>query len=819
MLGILHKDFRPKANPNAIVQHGPIRFTVLTAKLLRMEYNPDEEFEDRPTQVFWYREFPVPEFSSKKHAQKIVLETDALILEYKAQDLGFHESTLQVKLKNSGLIWKYGQENNTNLKGTVRTLDQVNGATLLNNGLISRTGWAVIDDSESLVFNEDGWLAMRSTHPNAKDLYFFGYGQDFTDCIVDFQKLSGSVPILPRFALGNWWSRYWAYHQDELLKLMQEFHERDVPLSVCIVDMDWHITDTGNESSGWTGYTWNPELFPEPNHFLDELHHLGLKTALNLHPASGIYPHEAQYEAMAQRMGIDPETKQPIPFDIANPDFAEAYFDILHHPLEDIGVDFWWLDWQQGSKTSVEGLDPLFWLNHLHFYDRTRNGVTRPFIFSRWGGLGGHRYPIGFSGDTYVTWETLHFQPYFTATAANVGYGWWSHDIGGHMGGVEDPELYLRWVQYGVFSPILRLHSTNNPFHERKPWGFDAETFIQAKKALKLRHALIPYLYTAAWRNHKDGILPIRPMYHLHPENASAYNCPNEYTFGSELIAAPFTLPRDENTRLSRQVVWLPEGHWFDFFTGEVFQGEGWHAIYGQLDKTPVFARAGAIIPMEQTAACSGISLPDALTINIFPGANNTYQLYEDDGETLAYEDGEFALSTFKQTWSPTQIVFEIAPVEGKTDLIPVDRTFKLIFFAIYEPEEILIRKGNKIINTEWYYSKDAHQLVIPELRLPDHANLMVELSHPENLLLQINSKRAQLEKMLKMFKMNTAVKLSFHNKLDEFMTNPMLLKDYADRMTETQLLALVETWLGYQPEKISDDSHEAFQKIINMIY
>ena len=143
-------------------------------------------------------------------------------------------------------------------------------------------------------------------------------------------------------------------------------------------------------------------------HLNSWLHEQGLRTALNLHPAKGIYPHEAQYEEMAEWMGIDPSTQQPIPFDIADPHFMEGYFKILHHSYESPspsgrgargeGVDFWWMDWQQGKKSQVEGLDPLWMLNHLHFHDLGRDGRKRPFVFSRWGGLGNHRYPIGFSG-------------------------------------------------------------------------------------------------------------------------------------------------------------------------------------------------------------------------------------------------------------------------------------------------------------------------------------------------------------------------------------------------------------------------------------
>jgi len=811
--------FQPAADPAAIVRMGPYRFTVLTSKLLRMEFNPDGLFEDRPTQVVWYRELPVPAFTQSINEDSIHIETEHLLLKSSIRDSGFHPGSLQIELKDSGYIWEFGQENKANLLGTVRTLDQVDGDIPLNSGLLSRNGWSLVDDSDSLVFNDVGWLETRDRSSELKDLYFFGYGIEFTECLIDFQKLSGRVPILPRFALGNWWSRYWKYTQDELLRLMGDFRRHQVPFSVCIVDMDWHIVDTGNESSGWTGYTWNNNLFPDPQSFLNEIHDLGLRTALNLHPASGVYPHEEKYETMARRMNINPDSQEPVRFDIANPNFTKAYFEVLHHPLEALGVDFWWLDWQQGTESTMEGLDPLFWLNHIHFYDRSRDGKTRPFIFSRWGGLGSHRYPIGFSGDTFVTWDTLQFLPYFTATAANVGYGWWSHDIGGHMGGVEEPELYLRWVQYGVFSPILRLHSTNNPYHERRPWGYDAETERLSSDALRLRHSLIPYLYTAAWRNFKDGTSPIRPLYHLYPEITDAYICPNEYTFGSELIAAPFTSPSDAHTRLSRQVIWLPEGDWFDFFTGQYYEGNGWHVIYGGLDRIPVFAKAGAIVPLGPFVDWGGVDLPNILNINIFPGADNSFSLYEDDGETLDYEKGNYALTEFKQIWNNTRTEFSISPAKGEPHIIPENRIYRLVFSALEEPESINAKIDGEKTAIDWQYDKSDHKITLTDIVLPSTSELKVEILSEPGLLYSNDYKQDTLKHMLKDFRLNSYTKDKFSQELDDFMTNPMMLVNYSDRMEQSHLLALVEAWLGKQTEKISDDPEEAFHKIINMIY
>ena len=161
--------------------------------------------------------------------------------------------------------------------------------------------------------------------------------------------------------------------------------------------------------------------------------------------------------------------------DFTNRKLLEGYFKYVYEKIEKKdGVDFWWIDWQQGTNTAIPGLDPLWMLNHYHtIHSQKKDG--KGLIFSRYAGPGSHRYPVGFSGDTVITWESLDFQPYFTATASNIGYGWWSHDIGGHMMGYKNDELALRWLQLGVFSPIMRLHSTCCEFNGKEPWRYRKE--------------------------------------------------------------------------------------------------------------------------------------------------------------------------------------------------------------------------------------------------------------------------------------------------------------------------------------------------------
>ena len=675
--------FLPIANPSAVITAKNVRFTVLTDRLIRLEYSKMNSFEDRPSQAFWYREQSVPAFKKTVTDSFIEIETDFLHLKYQITARGFTGKTLSITLKQTGVTWQYGMRQTDNLKGTARTLDGVGGTTRLENGLLSRSGWAVMDDSETLVFNETGWLeprphkklkVLKSFRVSQKDLYFFGYGTDYAACLRDFTNIAGKIPMIPRYILGNWWSRYWAYTQNELQALMEDFRLNETPLSVCIIDMDWHITKTGNTSDGWTGYTWNRELFPDPNGFIRWLHEQGLRTALNLHPARGIHPHEQQYEAMAKWMNVDPSTKRPIPFDIADPHFMEGYFDILHHPYEKDGVDFWWMDWQQGKKSKIPGLDPLWMLNHLHYYDLGRDGRKRPFVFSRWGGLGNHRYPIGFSGDTLVRWSALAFQPRFTATAANVAYGWWSHDIGGHMFKDGTPELYLRWVQFGIFSPIFRLHSTKKAALDRRPWGKPERIFHAARDAMQLRHALIPYIYSMAWRAHQTGVSLVTPMYYADMSDASVFDAQDQYYFGSEFFVAPILTASDAGTTAAVRKVWYPAGTWFNFFTGEQITGGAWRDVTAELEDIPVYAKAGAIVPLAPKVGWGGIENPTELDIYIFPGADNKFDLYEDDGETTDYQRGKYAITCFELK----DDTFTIHPAQGDLSVVPAQRTYRI---------------------------------------------------------------------------------------------------------------------------------------------
>jgi len=687
------------ANPHNLVSVDRARFTVLTDRMIRLEWAEDGIFEDLATLAVAHRDTPPVEFTTRKTRNRLTLQTGACTLTYRRDDKPFSKSNLEIRFRLNGktVTWWPGKKDRKNLKGTAQTLDGVNGSTVrkiipvdekdpdrpilwqsrdknviwqgdmtavpLCDGLVSRNGWAVVDESSSVVLDPDlcDWQPwVRERHPGLRrDLYFLGYGHAYKNALRDAQHVFGRQPLPPRYALGYWYSRYWAYTDKELQRLVEDFDTMGLPLDVLVIDMDWH-------KLGWTGYSWDRDFFPDPEGLLKWLHRKGVKITLNLHPAEGVYDFEDAFPDMVREMGLssrdiprldkrnhhlyelldrDPEQARHIPLDVCDPVYMRAYFKCLHHPLENAGVDFWWMDWQQGARGSrYPNLDTLPWINELHWRDQeSHHPGKRPLNFSRFGGLGAGRMPVGFSGDTHVTWESLAFQPWFTATAANVLFGSWSHDIGGHMLGTLTPELYTRWIQFGVYSPVLRTHTSKDTECERRIFHFpDPHRGVMADM-MKRRYELVPYIYGEMRKTWDTGLSLLRPLYYDHPEENNAYRFKNQYLFGDDMLVAPITRPLEDKDEMAPASIWLPPGDWFDLATGALETGGRILKRRYVLEETPVFARAGAVIPeQEEVRRLTHKAYPHPV-FRIVAGKSGSGILYEDDGATTAWKDGASA--------------------------------------------------------------------------------------------------------------------------------------------------------------------------------
>ena len=738
----------PAANPKASVTASQVRFTVLTPQLIRMEWSKDGTFEDRASLVFVNRNLPVPGFSTREEGGWTILQTDKLVLRYRKGSGQFQADNLQVifNINGKSVTWHPGIEDKGNLGGTIRTLDGVKGSTSLESGLLSREGWVVVDDSERPLFDgsEWSWVLPRSKDER-QDWYMFAYGHDYKKALYDFTLVAGKIPMPPRFAFGFWWSRYWAYTDQEFKDLVHEFEAYDVPLDVLVIDMDWHLTfnqrwhkqrlDQAGQTLGWTGYTWDRNFFPDPDAFLAWCEKQGLKTPLNLHPASGIQPHEEHYPEMARAMDVDPATKKYVPFDIVDKKFAKNYLDLVIRPLEKQGVDFWWLDWQQWGTTRIPGVTPTWWLNYVFFTDMERKNQNRPLLFHRWGGLGNHRYQIGFSGDVVSVWESLAFQPYFTATAANVGYGYWSHDIGGHMPGTEPPELYTRWIQWGIFSPIVRTHTTKNPASERRIWAYPPEYFLMMRDAILLRYAMVPYIYTAARQTYEGGISICRPMYYDYPDQKEAYDFKDQYLFGGDLLVAPVTAPVSADSLLTTKSIWIPEGTWIEWFTGKHVRGPAVLERHFALDEIPVYVKAGSIIPMQPKMKNTHEKPVDPLILTIFPGNKGATRVYEDQGNSLDYQRDQYSWTNVAFSVPDGRTLnVAISPAEGTYRGMQSKRGYQLQLPGWWPPEEILcngtpIPFARDAQSVGWRYEGDKFMAVVtlPSFGLNEKVEVVVK--------------------------------------------------------------------------------------------
>lgn len=657
---------------NLIIKGNDYRFTVITNSLIRIEYDPLSKFEDRKTTTVINRDFSTPEAKViKNHNHHIIeIDTDSFHLYYDGGK--FTADSLYVDIKKAQELhvsrWYFNSDNaegNNNLKGTARTLDRSNGPIPLANGIMSRDGYSYLDDSNSFVYEEkDNKFVTRRN--NIIDGYLFIYGLDYQRELQDFYKLTGPTPLIPRFALGNWWSRYYPYTQNEYQKLIEKFDQKRIPISVSVLDMDWHRTDDvpAKYGSSWTGFSWNKKLFPDHQKLLQWLHKDGKSVTLNLHPADGIRAFEDQYPTVAKDMHLDPSTKEAASFDMENPAFRHAYFNDVLHPLEKEGVDFWWIDWQQGHAKVENKLDPLWLLNFYQYQDSKKEHANRALILSRYAGPGSHRYPLGFSGDTVISWKSLDFQPYFTSTAANIGYTWLSHDIGGHMRGSFDGELSTRWLQFGVFSPITRLHSSNNLFSGKEPWNFRLDYEQIQENFLRLRTKLVPYIDTANYLTHKKGIPLVKPVYYDYPKENEAYVVKNEYFFGSQMLVSPITQPQDDITQAGHTKVWLPKGEWIDYFNQLLYQGNTVLDVYRSISQIPVFVRKGSLIISNPNYMDSLNKLPHELMVEVFPGRNCDYELIENMKGHTAKTKFKWDEQSQNLTWT----------CEDSYNLLPKDR-------------------------------------------------------------------------------------------------------------------------------------------------
>lgn len=674
------------ADSKSIIQGQKYRITILTESLVRLEYNEEGIFENHPTEFILQRNMPVPKFEVKESPTSIEISTSRFKLSY-IKEKSFEGTkmnpmaNLRIELKGTNQIWYYHHPEARTLAAPGFSID-LHGKAKYLKSLYSLDGFVSIDDSKSLLIEEGG--TFKNRNENGIDTYVFLYGKDFNTCLRDYFSLTGKPSLLPRYALGNWWSRNTAYTDEMLNQLVEQFDRNEIPLSIVLLNHDWHIREYEKEKNLQTGFTFNPNYFKEPTTLIQNFHSKGIRLGLSVNPSEGLYPYDTYYQTAKTYIVTD--ERGVIPFQVLDPKLLDIYLKLCIHPLDNMGIDFYSLDIENTNNSKN-----LWLLNHYHFYDMSRDYKRRPMILSKNSLVAAHRYPVQYSGKTVVSWNTLRQIPFFNASATNIGVSFVSHDIGGYYKGTEDNELYTRFVQLGTFSPILKFGSDGGKYYKREPWKWGVKTHQIVKDYLLLRHRLIPYLYTEAYEYYQNSKPLITPLYYKFPDLYDDELYKNEYYFGRELFVAPIVSKKDYIMDRVIHRIFMPEGVWYDFVTGKKFLGGKKYVAFFKDDEYPVYAKEGSILVLGNNEILNDTTPPKHLEIQIFPGKNNAYTLYEDDGLSDLYKKGFYIKTHIDYNYLPNNYTVIVRAIEGKSGIIPEKRKYTFRFRNTKESKSVSV--------------------------------------------------------------------------------------------------------------------------------
>ena len=747
---------KAKSDKKAIIQGEKYRISLISERIVRLEYSPEGKFNDKPTQLVKKRNIGLPDFSVRQDTNLVEISTKYFILTYvkERQFVGSAvdpmrnlKISLQSRDRDRNKDWYVGHAEARNMLGNMVGVD-VNIPKQLQKGIYSLDGFSSIDDSMGKIIMEDGTLA--DPIPNHTDIYVFMYDRDFKQALFDYFKMTGAPALIPRYALGNWWSRNTVYDDEKIHDLIRKFEKLKIPLSVMLFDHDWHIRNTKDYHDLKGGYTFNNSLIKDPKKMIEEFHKRGIRVALCVNPTEEIYQHETYYKQASEFLGITDSSL--IKFDPLNPKYLDVLFKMFLHPLEALGVDFFWND-----STGDMDVTKLWALNHYMYLDSGRSTDKRPMLLARGSIYAPHRYPVLYGGSSEVSWEALKNLPFLYLNAANIGVSWWSHDVAGNHGGIEDGELYVRYVQLSTFSPILRFHGARGPYYKKEPWLWDVKTERIAIDYLRLRHRLIPYLYTEAYNYTRAGTPLIQPFYYnyMWVYDDSLYR--NQYYFGSQLLVCPILDKKDQTMNRTIHRFFIPDGIWYDFVTGKKFPGNKKYISFFKESDYPVFAHAGSIIPLSNRSDYNNIGLPTDLEIQIFPGVSNTYTMYEDDGVTSLYREGYYLKTSIDYNYLRNNYTVIIRSIDGKSGIVPERRNYKLVFRNTKQAESVTIFFNADRMSSENYI--DGNDFVVEIKEVPTIGQLTVNCKGKDIEIDAVRLINDDVNEILMDLKINTYLK------------------------------------------------------------
>lgn len=657
-------------NQKNIVRGDKYRFSILSPRLIRIEYNKDNIFEDRATSLVVKRNFGDVSFTTSQTDLTLTIITEYFTLTY-IKSSPITSKNLKVVINGTDREWYPGHKEIRNLGSINYSLEYLDNNLKLDKGLYSFDGFSLLDDSHNFIIENDMFLPRDNT---TVDLYLFVYNNDLGLCLQDYFNLTGYPPMIPRYALGSWWYKNDPYNMYDIDDLIKKFNDNHIPISVFLLGNKWHNT-TEN-------FSYDRSLFDQ-NILYKYYQSKKQKFGLTINPELPIYQNDPLYNSF---QGVLNNYHNYLSFIPLNNNTISAYLNTVVNNLKSTGINLFNIDYY--NEADKQG---LFLLNHYHYVIANLNELG--IILSRNPGIAPHRYPIIYSGRTKVSWDTLKVLPTYNNSAANLGISWHAHAIGGYYGGIEDDELYLRYIQFGVFNPILILAGDTGKYYKREPWKWNQINLSVIREYMQLRNKLIPYIYNEGYTYHQYGVPIIQPLYYKYPKIYDEPNYVNQYFFGSKIMISPIVKKKNHEMNRVVQRIFIPNGIWYDYTSGKKFAGNKYYVNFYKDEDYPIFVKEGSIIPMSLDDTTD---VPKNMEIQIFPAENGlygSYELYEDDGISLN-RNQNYLITKMNLDKVDNGYKFTMKRKDGNFNIS--NRNYLLRFRNMKSPSKVIVKYQNK---------------------------------------------------------------------------------------------------------------------------
>jgi alpha-D-xyloside xylohydrolase len=587
--------------------------------------------------------------------------------------------------------------------------------------MVSSKGYGIYwnNDSRSRFNNKfANYLYVSSEVADVIDYYFI-YGPDLDKVVAGYRDLTGQAPMFGRWAYGFWQCKNRYKSQDEILGVAKKYRDLHIPVDDIV--QDWFWWNRKGE------FVFNKN-YPDPKAMVDQLHKDHFHLMLSIWPF--FEPGSTNYDYMDKQGWFVDKFKYAKPpyhtdamavYDATNPEARKFYWSEINKALFSIGIDAWWMDTTEpetegqednillghklaaGSGNRYVNVFPLMDTGAVYDGQRSASDKKRVYILSRSAFSGEQRNSVtAWSGDINSDFFSYRRQIPAGLNFALSGIPYWTTDIGGFVfGSPTDPafrELFVRWFQFGTFSPVLRVHGTRNP-DENELWSYGPD----AQKILvnfdTLRYRMLPYIYSLAWKTTSEGYTPMRPLVMDFRTDERAQNIGDQFMFGPAFLVSPVTEPAATTRQL-----YLPDAKWYDFWSGAPVAGGRMMAAPAPIDRLPLYIRAGSILPLGPDMEWSTEKPADPIELRIYPGADGDFTLYEDENDNYNYEKGAHAI--IPMHWDSEKSTLTIGDRKGQFPGMLKQRTFRVVFVhkdhglgvaASDEADKVVAYSGTKL--------------------------------------------------------------------------------------------------------------------------